>query len=324
MYEIGRHDWPTPGYFGCWYTCPTRKVTVYLEFWDSFEDQCDITRALKIACQLNALGLIITRKPPRSLNPQNGGNISRHLDYKECPFKPFQPQFNSTFHAVDHDDLIIERHITDSVAIVSFENERFIYKFMTDSCFQRSFETEERNYLALAGVSGISGLRAVVRKAGVVQGLLTSYIEGKDLWSVAQNSDNIEESELFDITNRIVQLASVLEEQNFYHEDLKCSNVIRRDSDGELFFVDLGGGKTRGMYRPDRETHIILYGCDAVDALFTLGRTLWSLWMGTHPSSSVKVDGIRNKMVRDIITDCEEGNVETIIALRRKYFSAPL
>ena len=111
----------------------------------------------------------------------------------------------------------------------------------------------------------------------------------------------------------------MLEKRHFCHQDLKCSNIVRRKQDGELFFVDLAGGLTKGMYHQEREIHILRNGFDAADGLFSLGRTLWSLWTGSAPATTVSVDAIHNDVVQNIFTDCEEGRLGSIGALHGKY-----
>ena len=123
---------------------------------------------------------------------------------------------------------------------------------------------------------------------------------------------------LLDITFKIIRLAADLERRKFYHEDLKCSNIMRRDADGELFFIDLGGGLTQGMNREERESVICDHGPDAIDALFTLGRTLWELWTADSPWKGAPLHRVSNETVRCIITDCEQGNV-SIFHLSEKY-----
>jgi len=124
---------------------------------------------------------------------------------------------------------------------------------------------------------------------------------------------------LLDITFKIIHLATHLERRKFYHEDLKCSNIMRRHADGELFFIDLGGGLTDGMYREEREFVIMDHGPDATDALFNLGRTLWELWAADSPWKGAPLHRVSNETVRRIIADCEQGNMESILRLSEKY-----
>ena len=146
-----------------------------------------------------------------------------------------------------------------------------------------------------------------------------TYIEGIDLWSAVFNAGMRAEELLLDITFRVIRLAADLERRKFYHEDLKCTNIVRRHADGELFFIDLGGGMTRGMYRAERESVLWSQGPDVTDALFTLGRTLWELWAVDSPWQGAPLDRVQNEMVRHIIRDCEQGNVESIVHLSEKY-----
>lgn len=53
------------------------------------------------------------------------------------------------------------------------------------------------------------------------------------------------------VTYRIIEIAAGLEKVGYYDEDLKCQNIIRRRSDGALFFIDFGGGLTDGFYREE-------------------------------------------------------------------------
>jgi serine/threonine protein kinase len=309
MYEIGRYDFPQSGHFIVWYKCNKRQHPVYLEFLDWSVDEPNARRAMKTARELEVDALLITR---------TGSHEGDNTEFVVCQFREFKPQFNTTLGLVDHDNLSFERYLKKNVAIVQFQNERFVYKFMDTTCLQATFETEERNYRKLADVSGIPRLNAAVSKGEVVQGLLISYIDGDDLWSVAGDSA-LDDSELLNITYGIIQLAAVLEERQFYHQDLKCSNIVRRRRDGKLFFVDLAGGLTKDMYRHEREYHILCNGFDAADGLFSLGRTIWSLWTRSHPQTTLSIDAIRHDTVRKIVTDCEEGRVDSIGALDGKY-----
>jgi serine/threonine protein kinase len=322
--EIGRYQFPSQRHYGVWCTCPQRSCTVYLEFQDSLDDNRDIRRALRAAAEINSDALIITRRRADSnLNHETPTDPRNALVFTECQFKPYLPQFNSTFYAIDHENLTIVRRIKSNVVVALFQGEHYIYKFMTTTTCQSSFEIEAQTYQNLAGAPGIPTLRAVVRRGGVIQGLLISYIEGIDLWSLVKDI-GLRDSELLDITYKIIRLAAGLEQRNFYHEDLKCSNIVRRQADGELFFVDLAGGLTSGMYREDRISHILFIGFDASDALFNLGRTLWELCAGESPVQGAPLDRIRIDMIRHIIRNCVEGSIENIGELYIKYYFAEI
>jgi len=77
------------------------------------------------------------------------------------------------------------------------------------------------------------------------------------------------------------------------------------------------------MYRHERKSVINSQGPNAADALFTLGRTIWELWTADSPWKGAPLDRVRNATVRDIIKDCENGSVESIMHLNEKYSSSP-
>lgn len=209
-----------------------------------------------------------------------------------------------------------------NIKVVSFKGEQFVYKFMIKKDFQNTFETEVWNYRRLAGVAGVPVLRAVVKKEGLIQGILITHIEGPDLWQAVADNVFTDESALLDITYKIIRIAANLETHNFYHEDLKCSNIIWNRSTGDIYFIDLAGGLTSGMYREERSSSIAFNGPNACDALFTLGRTLWELWAGRSPWESAPLDEVSNGTVREIIKECEEGLVGSIAELSKKFIGS--
>ena len=322
--QVGSYQYPGQERYDLWYLCPKRLCIVYIEFLDGWNDENEVRKALNAAIEKDTCGIKVTREPPESaqfLPPQSCQPLER-LHFSVCEFKPYHPHFNSDFSVVDHDELVVVKPLKHNVNLVSFGGVKYVYKFMTDQCFQYSFETEVDKYKKLVGVIGVPVLRAVVRKAGLVQGLLMSYIEGSDLRSLLQRGDIRTEEQLLDITYRIIHLAAKLEQLKFYHEDLKCSNIVRRHADGELYFIDMGGGLTDGMYREERRDHICFNGPDASDALFTLGRTVWELWAATSPSKGADgapLDQVGNGTARNIIRDCEEGEVESIVHLSKRF-----
>ena len=98
--------------------------------------------------------------------------------------------------------------------------------------------------------------------------LLISYVEGNNLWDEAIKS----ESELLDITYRIIEIAAGLEKVGYYNEDLKCQNIVRRRSDGALFCIDFAGGLTDGFF-PEESLHdIMAEKMDPKDGIYILGK----------------------------------------------------
>src|SRR5579862_2914876 len=117
---------------------------------------------------------------------------------------------------------VADGEITNNVHIVTYQNIRYVYKFMWRQSYQESFEKEVERYIRLRECDGVLQLKAVVIRNGVVQGLLIPYIDGEDLWTAARTS----EPELLSITYRIIGIAAGLENVGFYHEDLKCQNIV--------------------------------------------------------------------------------------------------
>ena len=323
LQEVGRYDYPDKRRFDLWYLCPKRACTVYLAFEDGWKSEKEVQHALDAAIEKDTCAIRVTRIYPEFTegNKPQFHHADEILEFRECQFKRYQPHFNSNFVAVDHKELIHVKELKSNVTVVSFDGEEFAHKFMTPKCYQNSFEAEVDNYKKLEGVDGIPRLKAVVQKAGLIQGLLISYIEGIDLWSTVQNGD-IPDEVLVDITCRIIRVAANLEQRGFYHEDLKCGNIVRREVDGEIYFIDFGGGWTDGMYREERLQQIWLKGPDALDALFTLGRTIWELWTAERPSNKsngAPLDRVKNETIRNLIVDCNEGNVPNIVGLCARY-----
>lgn len=324
LQEVGRYQHPDRKRYDLWYRCPKRSCLVYLEFVQGWKSDKEIQDGLDAAIKMNTCAITATRRSAESTEGSTTQfpHARDHLEFTECQFKTYQPHFNSNCRAVDHEELTYVRTLKQNVVVVSFSGDKFVYKFMTPKCYQNTFETEVDNYKKLEGVEGIPLLKAVVRKAGCIQGFLMYYIEGTDLWSAVQKKGMWDEQLLVDITHRIIRLAARLELRKFYHEDLKCENIVRRDVDGEIFFIDFGGGWTEGMYREERIQYIWFKGLDSTDALFNLGRTIWELWTAKHPSkysNGAPLDHVENEMVRNIIRDCNEGNVENIDQLCRRY-----
>jgi len=309
LQAVGRYDYPDKRQFDLWYQCPIRLCTVYIAFKDGWNSENEVRCALNAAIEMRTFAIEVARP----------AGESRGLKFSECQSKSYQPHFNSNFVHVDHEELTHVKELKSNVTVVSFNGEEFAYKFMTPKCYQNSFETEVDNYRKLEGAEGVPRLKAVVRKAGLVQGLLVSYIEGIDLWSAVQHRGMWNEHILMDITKRIIRVAANLERHKFYHVDLKCGNIIRRGIDGEIYFIDFGGGWTDGMYREERFQHISRYGPDPRDALFTLGRTIWELWAARHPFKDAPLDCIKNDTVQNIIRDCDEGNIDNIVDLCALY-----
>ena len=163
---------------------------------------------------------------------------------------------------------------------------------------QVSFEREFRNYLRLQECEGVPSLVAVVRRDGMIRGFLISYIDGKNLGEARIAS----ETELLAVTSGIISRAAGLETVGYYNEDLKCENILRRQSDGAIYFVDFAGGLTEGFYPEESFRDLCRGKIDPNVGVYILGKTLWQLWTRDIPSNEVP-DSIPDP-VRNIIHDC--------------------
>jgi hypothetical protein len=163
---------------------------------------------------------------------------------------------------------------------------------------QSSFEREFQRYLDFRGCEGVPSLVAVVKRDGMIRGLLLSYIDGENLSQAKITS----EAELHGLTYRIISVATQLEKIGYYNEDLKCNNIMRQRSDGAIYFIDFAGGLTEGFYPEESEYDLCCGKVDPKDALYILGKTLWQLWINDIPTN-VLPDGIPDPP-RSIIYDC--------------------
>ena len=304
--ELGRYHHPQALPLELWYRCPLRKCEVNLRFECWYQSSNEIVAGLKFAFENDANGVRITR-----LDHFN------QFQYSKMNGRPLQFAFNSDYHAVEYDDLtpVPGGEITDNLHIVIYQNVQYVHKFMWRHSYQASFEKEVERYIRLKECDGVLQLKAVVKRNGVVQGLLIPYIEGEDLWAAAIKS----ELELLNITYRIIEIAAGLENVGFYHEDLKCQNIVRRHSDGALYFIDFAGGLTDGFYREESFNELADGNVNAKEGLYILGKTLQQLWTKEHPKAGDQLAEQVPEPARSIIHDCVKHKVETIEKLRRKH-----
>jgi hypothetical protein len=50
------------------------------------------------------------------------------------------------------------------------------------------------------------------------------------------------------------------------------------EKDGAIYFVDFGGGATKGFYPEESEWKILNEEVNTVDGIYILGKALWQLW----------------------------------------------
>jgi hypothetical protein len=99
---------------------------------------------------------------------------------------------------------------------------------------------------------------------------------------------------------------------------LKCINIVRRHSDGKIFFIDLGGGLTEGWYKPESEFKMIHRTVDAGDALYILGKTIWELFTSDIPEGKLP-DSIPESARKIIIGCCISEKYNSIEEVRIEY-----
>jgi predicted Ser/Thr protein kinase len=308
---LGQYNYPSDKHsVEFWYNCKVRDCEVYLYFDHSLQSRFDIPPALNFASEQNAKGVVITRKADTQ-RPR--------VQCRVCDFKPYRPQFNSDVSpVVKYEELSVSSKLASNVEIVTFEGELYAHKFMTTDSSQYEFEAEVERYQSLKDCPGVPEFKGVVQAGGILQGFLISYIDGNDLWTIVQTA--IGEDVLKDITRRIIEVAVKLETRLFYHQDLKCQNIVRRNCDGEIFFIDLGPGTTERMYRQKRGVVIRRYGANAKDGMYILGKTLWQLWCSDSPTEEDQLERVAYLPVRQIIADCLMERFETMSELYSKHY----
>lgn len=247
-----------------------------------------------------------------------------------CDFTPFVPHFNAGPESVvdwkDLKRLDSPSHLPSHLRLVSFRRECLAFKFMDRNREQCEFESELRRYQMLKDCNDVPKFEGLVRQDGKLVGFLMTYIEGDNLYNLLKSGDVKGDAELVRITRRIIEIAAALEERNFYHQDLKLTNIVMRLSDRAIFFIDFGGGVTPGMFKPQREDVILSEGPEAEDALYTLGMTLWWLWNIDYEGDPSRPDFSRTKnpAAGDIIKDCIEGcerSCDSIKALLTRHYT---
>jgi len=294
-----------------WCLCPIRNRHVNLVFECPFVGMEQVVRGMEHAYEHNTYGIKITQT--------TDSNPRRKFKYAAIAGQPIFYAFNCDFHAVDYEDLspVDNGRITDNVDIVMFQGTKYIHKFMIQGSHQESFEKETMNYCQLSGCEGVLALKAVVKRGAHIQGLMIPYIEGDNLWEASIER----EDELCRVTFRIIEIAASLEKVGYYHQDLKCQNIIQRESSGELFFIDFAGGITDGFYPPESEADLQDGKVDARTGMYILGKTVWQLWSWKHPKIQDELESFDiPEPARSIIYDCISNQVATIEELLQKYY----
>jgi serine/threonine protein kinase len=171
---------------------------------------------------------------------------------------------------------------------------------MTPACTSLSFKCEAQNYTKAAGSPYMASLFAVVTVKSENRGILIEFVDGTSLDEVVTS---LTTAERYSITRLILEAVKDLESRGYYPQDLKCNNILW-DKD-RITIIDLGGGLTLGMYRPEAEWDILQGRITGRDMLFGVGRTLWELFDPEYPEGiRVPEEGSLPLVIRDLIREC--------------------
>ena len=109
-------------------------------------------------------------------------------------------------------------HDTDPVAVVAFENELRLARYLED--FPHAY-------------------MPVSRHAGADSYLVMDYIEGTDLWSHLREQGCLDEARTIALAKKIVRCLAELHRRRIVHLDMKLSNIMLTP-DGDIRLVDFG------------------------------------------------------------------------------------
>lgn len=263
-----------------WYNCVVRGCTVYLVFTPAPKSRLSIKEALHFALDNDALGVEITWE---------NGDQNKDAQRKVCPPRPLQEgAFRAEYRTIDYGQLTFVKELSINVHLVEYKGVKYAYKFIEFWGFQDDFEREFSNYVKIRGCEGVPELVAVVRKDGLIRGLLITYFEGQVLCEKPAPRH-----ELPKIVDRIITIAESLEEVGFYHTELKGRKIIRRESDGQIFFIDFAPDFTPGftnVWRDESTRLKCLQGkAEGYDMLYILGKTIWELWIENYPIHHMEI-----------------------------------
>ena len=305
--ELGHYQHPQGGPNEFWYNCAIRKSIVYLWFDATLIRRSDINAAMRYALDNGVDGVTV-----RTITMPGGG---RKLEFATRAARPLEDgAFNADYKTVDFTDLTTIFSITHNVHVVMFQGAKYIHKSTFRGSSQSSFEKEFDHYVKYQRCQGLPSLAAVVKREGMIRGLLLSYIDGENLGAAAIKSESL----LLDITYRIIAIAAGLEEVGCYHYDLKCANIIRRRSDGAIYFIDFGPGATEGFFPEEAEDDIFFGRPNPPAGIYILGKTLWQLWTDAAGIPGKELPDSIPEPAHSIIYDCCVGRKFNSIAELQK------
>jgi serine/threonine protein kinase len=237
---------------------------------------------------------------------------------------PMKPPFAAPLELprIDREQLQRVKRLTNSVEIVLYNRRRYIHKYMDCLSQPCSFESEIMHHGRVHGTRFVPTLFGVVIYEGKNRGLLTEFIDGENLMELSSKFD---QSQLYVITALILEAIADLEMRGYYPQDLKCANIVRRHRDGSLFVVDLGDGFSEGMHLREAVKASASVSILAKHMLYTLGRTLWELWIDDIPAveeTKEAPDGFPS-LIRSLVDNCcLGGSFKTVAEVKEAYWSA--
>ena len=238
---------------------------------------------------------------------------------------PMKPPFTTPatlgLVSIERDELKVVTILSPTVHIVEYQGTRYIHKFMGYLSVTSSFECEIAHHQRVFGSQFVPKLFYIVTFRGRNRGLLLEFVDGNDLSSIAASQT---QSQLYLITAKILEALEDLEKRAYYPQDLKCANIVVRNTDNAIFIVDLGGGFSEGMYlRTALRTFKNGEGSILPsEMLYTLGRTVWELWIDDVPPEDEKAKAPNTllPLIRSLVDECCGGiQFESVTEVKEHY-----
>ena len=236
---------------------------------------------------------------------------------------PMKPPFVAPpdFPCIERERLQRVKRLTNSVEIVLYNGTHYAHKYMGYLSQPSSFESEIMRHRRVHGTRFVPTLFNVVTYEGKNRGLLTEFIDGENL---VELSGKFDQSQLYVITARILEAIADLEMRGYYPQDLKCANIVRRHSDEAIFVVDLGDGFSEGMHLREAMKVPVKGSILAKHMLYTLGRTLWELWLDDIPPEEETKEAPDDfpSLIRSLVDNCcLSGRFKTVTEVKEAYWS---
>ena len=107
---------------------------------------------------------------------------------------------------------------------------------------KRLFEAEAQCLARLGEYDQIPRLYSYFEEDGEFY-LVQEFIEGHNLTQEFQPEKKWSEAETVKLLQEILEILTLVHQQNTIHRDIKPANIMRRDSDGKLVLIDFGAVK---------------------------------------------------------------------------------